>query len=117
MAPFDIRSNEPLDEIKQKVGEKTNSFPGMIQLCYKLDTDKVKAAPTSISSDYELSTFYDRMKNLIVPPKLANGKYSQKKMKPVQVIFSDSVEGTELTNNAAKKAKKVSQSFIYFMIM
>jgi len=84
----------------------------MIQLCYKLDSDKIKWAPTSISSDYELSAFHERMKDLIVPPKLANGKYSKKKMKSVRVIFSDSTDDS--ASKIAKKTKKVSSFHFYY---
>ena len=88
-APFVISSTIMLDEIRSSVAEKLNRFHGRISLQYRLDSDKVKAGATSIRTDDELVLFKTRMRSLIVPPLLANGKPSNCTPKSVQVIFED----------------------------
>ena len=55
----------------------TISYTNVLQLQYKLSNDKVKAPVTSIQDDKELEMFITRMRELIVPQCLANGKLSK----------------------------------------
>ena len=88
-APFVIPSTVTLDEIRSSVAEKLNRYHGRISLQYRLDSDKLKAGATSIHTDDELALFKTRMRGLIVPLLLANGKPSNRAPKSVHVIFED----------------------------
>jgi hypothetical protein len=71
------------------IGEQLNQFPGLIQLQYRLDGDKPTVGATRIRSQADLKQFEQRMRLLIVPQKLRNGKISTRILKPVRVCFED----------------------------
>jgi len=88
-APFVILSTATLDEIRSSVAEKLNRYHGRISLQYRLDSDKAQTGATLIHTDDELALFKTRMRTLIVPPLLANGKPSNRALKSVRVLFED----------------------------
>jgi hypothetical protein len=78
--------------LKMIVAEKLRRFPGLLELRYRLDTDKQKAAATSIQTVEEFEIFKDRMRSLIVPQRLPSGKLSTRVLKPVTVSFEDGAD-------------------------
>jgi hypothetical protein len=94
------------------IGKKLNKQTEQVQLRYCLNTDKVKSRGVSIQFLEEFDLFISRMKPLIVPPRLANGKTSTCALKPVMVYFEDVNEGAkESTGSAEKKKRAVMVSF------
>jgi hypothetical protein len=89
--PFSVPSTITYDDIRRRVAEKIGAYPELLQLRYKLE-DSPKALSTSITSEEEFRVFTARMKHLIVPPLLSNGKSSKKVMEVVRVIFEDAAK-------------------------
>ena len=108
-APLTIFSTVTLDELKIIIAEKLHRFPGLIQLRYRLDTDKPKAGATSIRTEEELELFKERMRVLIVPRKLSSGKTSSRALKQFTVVFEDAAEEGAANEAQTKKTtgKKV----------
>ena len=73
-----MSSDISLNDLRYTVGEKLGRFPGQVLLQYQLDSDKAKAGATSIQMDEELNIFKMKMRDLIMPQRLANGKLSVK---------------------------------------
>ena len=91
--PFMIASSVTLEDLYRLVAGKLGCvLPGLLKLCYRLGTDKAKASATSIQTEEELKIFKERMRSLIVPQRLANGKLSTRVLKPVTVCFEDSAD-------------------------
>lgn len=88
-APITISSKITLDKLRIAVAEKLDRFPGLITLQYRLSSDNTEARAISIQTSEELKLFKDRMRTLIVPPRLANGKASTRIPKAVLVFFED----------------------------
>jgi hypothetical protein len=87
------------------VAEKLGRFPGLVQLRYRLDTDKPKAGATSVTSEEELELFKDRMRSLLVPQKLPSGKISTRALKAVRVHFEDATaEGAVVNRGPTSKS-------------
>jgi hypothetical protein len=61
-------------------------------LQYRLDGDKPSVGATRIRSEVDLDDFKQRMRLLIVPQRLRNGKTSTRVLKPVRVCFEDMTE-------------------------
>ena len=78
------------EELCDIVSDKLQRHPNIVQLCYKLDTDKVKTPTTSIQSNDELQIFKDRMRLLLVPKRLADGSISKRALKAV--CFEDAAD-------------------------
>jgi hypothetical protein len=76
------------------VAEKLKCFPGLLQLRYRLDTDKPRTSATSIRTEDELEIFRDRMRLLLVPQRLASGNISTRMLKMVCVCFEDAADDT-----------------------
>lgn len=88
-SPFQVSSDISLDDLRYTVGEKLGCFPAQVLLRYRLDSDKAKAGATSIQTDEELNIFMTRMRDLITPQRLANGKLSTRQRKNILVILED----------------------------
>jgi hypothetical protein len=111
-SPFTIPSTVTFDDLCIKVSEKLNRFPGLLQLRYRLDSDKPKTGPTSIQTPDELRLFIERMKQLIVPQRLPSGRISARALKPVRVLFEDATEEpVEREDGGSKPAGKQVSSF------
>ncbi|KAI6022251.1 hypothetical protein BKA83DRAFT_8627 [Pisolithus microcarpus] len=111
-SPFKISSMVTLDELHITVSEKLHRFPGLISLCYRLDSDKAKFGATSIQSEEELDLFKTRMHTLIVPQCLPSGKLSTRPLKAVLVFFEDvstaDAKNPSTTTSNGNKAKPSS---------
>lgn len=103
-SPFQVSSNILLDDLRHAVAEKLERFPDHVLLRYRLDSDKAKAGVTSINTDEELDIFKTKMRELILPQRLANGKLSTRPHKSVVVLFEDGNAGE---NTGAGNAKAV----------
>ncbi|KAI6033625.1 hypothetical protein BKA83DRAFT_16003 [Pisolithus microcarpus] len=101
-SPLQIPSGITLDGLHIAVAEKLGHFPGLVKLRYRLDSDKAKAGTISIQNDDELAMFKDRMRSLIVPPRLANGKPSNCPLKNVLIYFEDADTEDPAPNNSHK---------------
>jgi hypothetical protein len=86
-APFEIQSTASLYQLRLAVAEKLDCFPDNLILGYRLDSDKAKMGSTSIQTENELQMFIERMRPLLVPPRLANGKPSTRIPKSTIVYF------------------------------
>ena len=89
-SPLTVSCDTTLDQLRIDVGEKLGRFPGLVALQYRLGSDNPKVGAISIQTNNELQLFIDRLRKLIVPPRLANGKASTRTQKPVLVYFEDS---------------------------
>ncbi|KAK2463990.1 hypothetical protein APHAL10511_004041 [Amanita phalloides] len=109
-SPFTIESSISLEDLHNDVAEKLGRHPRVIQLWYKLTSNKAKAPATSIQSDEELEIFMDQMRVHLVPPRLANGKCSKRAPKNITICFEDAaaVEGKKAESSDGK-GKKMSE--------
>ncbi|KAH7923723.1 hypothetical protein BV22DRAFT_1130419 [Leucogyrophana mollusca] len=105
-APFKISSDITLDALRNVVAEKIERFPAHVRLQYRLDSDKAKTNATSIQNDEELDIFIGRIRALVVPTRLANGKPSTRAIKAVTVRFEDAGTKDISTTSSAGNGKK-----------
>ncbi|KAF8446176.1 hypothetical protein L210DRAFT_840754, partial [Boletus edulis BED1] len=105
-APLSISSTIRFDKLRELVAEKLGRFTGLVQLQYRLDSDKAKDGMISIQNDDEFAMFMDRLRPLIVPPRLANGKVSARRLKPVSVLFEDAGLGNEEQGNKGDSTQR-----------
>jgi hypothetical protein len=107
-APVEVTSTITYEPLLKAIAEELNRFPGLIELRYRLEGDKPKVGATTIKSEVQLEHFKQRMRLLIVPQRLANGKISQRQLKPIRVYFEDAAEdiiersGKNLQNKSAE---------------
>jgi hypothetical protein len=106
-APITIPSKTTLDKLRIAVAEKLGRFPGLVMLQYRLSSDNAKVGVISIQSNEELQIFKNRMRKLIVPPHLANGKASTQTLKAVLVYFEDASSEIKDTPTSSGGSKKV----------
>ena len=103
-----------LDTLRIAVAEKLGRFPGLVVLQYRLSNDNAKIGSISIQTCDKLQIFKERLRKMIVPPLLANGKVSTRTLKPVLVYFEDaSSEMRETPLATSSGSKKVL--FLFFM--
>jgi hypothetical protein len=112
--PFSIVSNITFDNLRTVVAEKLRRYPGLVQLRYRLDSDKQNVGATSIQSVEELNLFKEHMRVRIVPQRLASGKISSRALRPVRVYFEDaddenSYGAKDTTTTGKAGSKKVSR--------
>ncbi|KAF8545685.1 hypothetical protein OG21DRAFT_1492043 [Imleria badia] len=108
-SPFRISSVISLDNLHTLIAEKIEHFPTHVHLRYCLDVDKAKAGVILIQTDGELKMFKDYMRDLLVPPVLANGKKSSHIMKKVHVIFEDASMDQQSSNPGGNKDATATQ--------
>lgn len=82
-------------------------------LQYRLSTDNAKIGAISIQTNEEFQFFKDRLRKIIVPPLLSNGKVSSRTPKAVLVYFEDANSETKDISTASMGSKKV---FVFFML-
>lgn len=106
-SPFTIKSSVSLEDLRDNVAERLGRHPRIVQLQYKLSSDKVKAPATSIRNNEELQFFMDKMRAHLVPPLLTNGKRSKRAPKNITVYFEDAaaVEGKKSESDSGKGKK------------
>ncbi|KAF8838295.1 hypothetical protein BDN67DRAFT_1013216 [Paxillus ammoniavirescens] len=109
-SPFQVTSEITLNELRTAVARKLGRFPDHVQLRYRLDNDKAKDGMISIQNDDELTMFKDRMRDLIVPPRLSNGKPSTRPLKKVLVHFEDASAEDQATGSSNSKAGASSRT-------
>jgi hypothetical protein len=116
-SPFTVAvtSSTTFDKFRSDVAEKLQCFPGLLELRYRLDTDKQKTAATSIKTVEEFEIFKDRMRSLIVPQRLPSGKLSTRILKPVTVSFEDGAENPvhNPSQTSQGSVKKVCSILLY----
>jgi hypothetical protein len=76
-------------------------------LQYHLSNDNAKIGAISIQTNEELLLFKDRLRKIIVPPRLANGKASTRAPKAVLVYFEDASTEMKETPTSSSGSKKV----------
>ncbi|KIL57686.1 hypothetical protein M378DRAFT_16057 [Amanita muscaria Koide BX008] len=113
--PFIIQSSVTLPDLRYTIASKLKRFPDHVQVRYKLESDKSKAATTTIQSEEELAFFIDRVRPLIVPQRLPSGKISTRVLKPVIVCFEDAGDENAKTEASgskgnSKNTKKLASS-------
>ena len=110
-APITVPSTTTLDKLRIAVAEKLGRFPGLVVLQYRLSYDNAKIGAISIQTNEELLLFKQRLRKIIVPPRLANGKVSTRTPKPVLVYFEDA--SIETPTSSGSTGKKV---FLFFTV-
>jgi hypothetical protein len=76
-------------------------------LQYRLSSDNVKIGAISIQTKEELLLFKDRLRKLIVPPRLSNGKASTRTPKAMLVYFEDASSDVKEALTTSGNSKKV----------
>ena len=107
--PFTILSNISLEDLRITIAKKLNCYPDNLALAYKLDSDQAKMGSMSIQLDSELQMFVERMRPMIVAPRLSNGRPSTHVLKTVTVIF-DAADTTNEPSEGSAHSNKVSYS-------
>jgi len=110
--PFEISSGVSLSQLRLVVSEKLGCFTDHLVLQYQLDSDKAKMGVTSIQADSELDIFLAKMRSMIVPPRLANGKPSTRAPKNVVVYFEDAAT-TNVSNETHGNKKAMASGYLY----
>jgi hypothetical protein len=85
------------DAFEERMGEVLNMYPKSLRLQYRLSTDSPKCLPFDLTSQQQLNAMITHLRPLIVPPLLASGQRSTRKMKPisVQVFNKDDEPGDD----------------------
>src|ERR1700676_1273306 len=96
--------------LQQKLSEILNIYSASLHAQYRLSTDAKGSLPFDLTSSQDLRQLVKIIQPLVVPPRLANGKRSKKRMK--EVIVSVSQKGDSADFQAAKSGAKVSQMFV-----
>jgi hypothetical protein len=96
-----------LDKLRIAVAEILGRFPGLVMLQYRLSNDNAKIGYISIQTNEEFLLFKDRLRKLIVPPRLANGKASTRTPKAVLVYFEDASSEMKEIPTTSSGSKKV----------
>ena len=104
-----MASDATLGDICTAVAKRLDRFPSSILLQYRLDCDKAKDGCMSIQTLDELNMFKMRLRGLVVPQRLPNGKISTRAPKKVVVFFEDAatrtdVPSTDLSTGNGKKS-------------
>lgn len=109
-SPLEISSTISLGQLRLAISEKLSCFPDHLVLQYRLDSDKAKMGATSIQADSELEMFITRMRSMIIPPRLANGKPSTHALKSVLVYFENAATQEADALNETHGNKKATAS-------
>jgi hypothetical protein len=87
--------------LRDRLAQILDAFPSSLRVQYRLSIEP-KALPVDLESEADLETMLKLVEPLIVPPILANGRRSKRKMKDVKVqIFSkdDTVSVSDKVRN------------------
>ena len=83
-----IQSNVPWVSLRERLAQFLDIYPSSLQAQYRLSTQP-KALPPDLQNENDLRMMLTLVRPLIVPPLLANGQRSTRKMKPVTIqIFN-----------------------------
>jgi hypothetical protein len=110
-----IWSTTPWLKVQEMLSEMFNVYPTSLHAQYRLSTENKSALPFDLTSQSELTMMYDLLQPLIVPPLLANGKRSTRKMKDVKVqVFN---AGDAQLAADGKASIRHFHSFFYIMTL
>lgn len=88
------------NRLQHKVAEHLNIFPTSLDALYRLSTDNKKDLPCALTSQQHLDTLITLLRPLVVPPLLANGRHSTRRMKSVTVeVFNKDTETQPVPND------------------
>jgi hypothetical protein len=107
---FSLESSISLEDLHNIIAERLDRHPRIVQLRYKLSNDKAKAPSTSIQNEDELQIFVERMRALLVPQRLTNGKGAKRAHKNITVCFEDPTAEAKTADHSdsSKRRKKGS---------
>ena len=92
-------------DFQQKIAEVLNVFPSKLQLQYRFSNENKSSLPFDLNSHVSFGLMCDKLRPLVVPPTLKNGKKSTCKMKLVTVkLFNKEAEG-ESRQSGGKNSK------------
>lgn len=100
-SPLEITSSITFYELRMVIGKKLDRFPELLRLSYRLNIDKAKDDATTIHTEEELKIFKNRMRPLVVPQRLSNGKISTRTLRQVIVFFEDSSDTASLSTGGS----------------
>ena len=90
---------------QQKITEVLNIFPSKLQLQYRFSNENKSSLPFDLNSHVLFGLMCNKLRPLVVPPTLKNGKKSTHKMKLITVkLFNKEAEG-ESRQSSGKNSK------------
>lgn len=82
------------DDLRNKVAQVLNIFPGSLRLQYRFSNEQKASLPFDLDSDEAYKEMRDKLEPLVVPEILKSGKRSTRKKKLVTVqLFDKNAEG------------------------
>ena len=100
-------------DLKEKLAQSFNVHPSAIQLRYRLSTDHPKSLPFELTSMHHLLNLIKLLRPLIVPPILASGRPSTRKMKPVTVqVFMEGDDAKVVTSDGKVNSRSCKSNLI-----
>jgi hypothetical protein len=79
-----VSSTKLFYSLRDQIAETLNAYPQSVNLQYRFSTE-TKALPCDLTSQQQFQALIVRLKPLVVPPVLSNGRRSARVMKPVAV--------------------------------
>jgi hypothetical protein len=98
-----VQSSITLYDLKFKVSKVINVHPDSVHIQYRLSTEARNAFPCDLITHVQFGLLIERLRPIIVPPRLANGR-RPKRRKNISVILFQKSDG----NAAAAIGKKVN---------
>lgn len=94
----------PWTALKDKLAELLNVHPTTLHAQYRLSTDSKASLPFDLTSQTELNNLLNVLHPLVVPPILASGRRSTRRMKPVSVQISNKgdVQPLQIANKVSR---------------
>ena len=94
-------------DMRNRVAEVFNIYPGSLQLQYRLSTDKQNSLPFDLNSHKAYVEMRDQLRPFVVPKILANGKPSKRPRKLVTVqLFNKDAEGDGGSSGKGAKVRR-----------
>lgn len=83
-----IQSDVSWIALRELLARLLDIYPSSLQIQYRLST-QLKAPPVDLQNENDLRMMITLVEPLIVPPRLANGRRSTRKLRPVTIhIFN-----------------------------
>jgi hypothetical protein len=106
-----VQSSISFYRLRDQVALILKAHPQSVQLQYRFSNDRPSALPCDLTSERELRAMVDRLRPLVVPPMLSNGKRSTRVMKAVTVqLFNKDDGDPSLTKGDGKVSLKLLAS-------
>jgi hypothetical protein len=99
-------------ELHQKLARSLDIYPTSLHAQYRLSSDNKDSLPLDLNSWQNLTTLITLLRPLIVPPILANGHRSGRKMKPVTVHLFN--KGDSPSSRSDSNVSSEFLSYIYW---